>query len=201
MTSQAYLTEFLEAQRFSVKSGLNPTQLQVPKPVLFRDAAESDVRQMMDTAYSCPEFGEGVKNTLKNSRFFKEAFSRVRQCVPVHLLAWVGLPDNLQRRSVLTIGFVEINGVVHYPVTQADLRLRAITKQGDLVQLHAWLTFDSGEIVDNSLAASMNAVKHSAFTRADEIIYGHPWNGRGIDYHPVATGAYWGELLGVLSFG
>jgi hypothetical protein len=198
MNTQNYVDEFNQAQRFSVASQMKPTELNLQPSAFLQQLGEAELVALVDQAYLQPKFGEGFKKVLLEHNQFRRPEDRENQCVPVHAMAWAGLSAQNQKRCVLTLGFVIVDGRTFYAVSTDDLLARAESVGGPSVQLHAWLTFDSGEVLDYTLAPSLSPENCPSLPRCDELIFGYPWESHGIEYHPVATGAYWGIALKIM---
>ncbi len=113
----------------------------------------------------------------------------VAKCLSLHYMLLDPLADFFSTSVVYTIGYVSTPHCNLYKMTEDNLRnLLKFGLQSFQLDIHAWVTLPSMEILDFSLATSMAVINdwndgHGAVVagHADEFLY-------GIEYHPMVLG-------------
>lgn len=111
------------------------------------------------------------------------------ECLGVHKYLQPHIADYLRTKPILTIGYVRIGNEPIFHFSDDDLKTWAREGVGDMsaVDLHAWLTLPSYEILDYTLGASLYRV-----TRDKRLLGGmtamHHSMLRGMTYHPMILG-------------
>lgn len=160
---------------------------------------------------ACPRIHESTERLLTPSKqalfsdIVRDAVGElslkevVAQCLSIHLRLQQPLEKFFDVPIIFTIGYVYTPPNYLFKQTETELfKLLHEGMVGSQVNLHAWLTLPSMEIIDISLASSIAAINQNKellgsviASHADELEH-------GLRYHPMILGADYLEKIGAL---
>lgn len=113
----------------------------------------------------------------------------VCQCLLVHFLLQKPLSELVGATCVLTIGYIEDNNRLRFYQSEDDLfKMMKEGVKSSSLNIHAWLTLPSMEIIDVSFLTSY-AVINNITEGLGAVIAQHPDNmSDGLKYHPMLIG-------------
>jgi hypothetical protein len=201
MDTKQYISEFLKAEAWSIKERLGPTQLSF-QPKRYFDPSAPVSMSLLENSLKHGNIGEAATVMFEKLGFLSDAKNRRGQCCAAHVYAKLFLDIKFNTKTCFTVGYVETGQDTHWPTSHTDLRKRASsTKASDKVTLHAWLTFDSGEILDFTFSTVTLAGCKIGNLTANDVVCGYPWETHGLNYRPVATGSQLVRYLKVIDLG
>jgi len=177
-----YFDEFVEAQQRTAKFNLASPKIQEPTKRLLTPAKLAQFPSVVRDAV-----GELSLNEV------------VAQCLSIHFRLQRPLEEFFDVPIIFTIGYVYTPPSYLFRQTEAELlKLLQDGMRGPQVNLHAWLTLPSMEIIDLSLATSIAVIHKNKeglggvfASHADELKH-------GLRYHPMLLGTDYLERIGAL---
>lgn len=177
-----YFDEFVEAQQRTARFNLDSPKIQEPTKRLL-------------TPFKLAQFSNVVRDAV-GELSLKEV---VAQCLSIHFRLQRPLEEFFEVPIIFTIGYVYTPPTYLFRQTEDEL-LKQLQDgmNGPQVNLHAWLTLPSMEIIDLSLATSIAVIHRNeeglggvVASHADELEH-------GLRYHPMLLGADYLEKIGAL---
>ena len=122
----------------------------------------------------------------------------VAQCFSIHYRLKAPLEKFFQQKMIYTVGYVSIDHETMFYQSESDLQyLLDNGMSSPKINLHAWLSLPSCEIIDVSLPTSIAVIKGLTegkggviASHADELI-------NGARYHPMLLGEDYFRKIGV----
>jgi hypothetical protein len=112
-------------------------------------------------------------------------------CLNVNRLLYKCIEEDLNLQNYFTLGYIKIEGKTSFEFTEEDLSkwIKYGIPNFCQINMHAWLTFESLEILDTTLPTSF-ALSNNMPNEAGGIIHGYPKDLYGdLSFHPVILGS------------
>lgn len=171
----SYAEEFRDAIIFTKEIGCNTPDF------LFRD-------ELYCNPESINEIGRLLENELAKNRLKIE--NLVTQCLRTNILIVKKLSNLLRCKAIVTTGYVTVKSEDEDLYRFSREELKNWIKPdftADRVNAHAWITLQSGEVVELTLLTSIAVIKGCEGKGA--FFCGRPEDpGISIEYHPIAVG-------------
>lgn len=179
----SYLHEFLEAQRRTIRLGLACPDIHSTDARFFTPQAQSKFPYVVLEAVGELNYEEVVA-----------------QCLSIHLRLQKPLVEFFKTPVFFTIGYVYTPPSYMFKQTEDELRqLLQDGANGTRVNLHAWLTLPSMEIIDLSLSTSLAVLNNMPKENHGGVIARHADELRlGLRYHPMLIGDEYLRKIGAL---
>ena len=135
------------------------------------------------------KLGRTIQTSLSGSGFLKP-YGLATNCTTVSQRIQAPLSEALGIGSFLTVGWVHLNGTKLWEFNEDDFirwTTGASNNRSREVEVHAWVTLDTLEIVDATFKSTF-AMLHGI---PDDmgLITSHPYDlPRGCTYHPIVVG-------------
>lgn len=168
---------------------------------MYKSEFESAVKRTEMFGLSCPEvnYAEGTILTQEKMMRFPQTLEQyigrpgveevVAQCLSIHYKLKEPLSEIFGAPCTFTIGYVETPSRLMFH--QSEDALRGILQngvEGNTLNIHAWLTLPTMEIIDMSLPTSY-AVINNEDEGIGGVIAQHPDElTGGMKYHPMLVG-------------
>jgi len=139
--------------------------------------------------YISPRLTSGVLHSLKREFLGRATSEYIFKCFNVHNFIYNALYDEFRTPCYLTLGWVEYNGKPFFRHSRDDLRnwVAYGVPDRDNVNLHAWITFPSGEMLDATIASVI--ALNEGDNGADGDVYWFESEACGpFLYHPTIIG-------------
>jgi hypothetical protein len=111
-------------------------------------------------------------------------------CLGINLLLKSHIENELHLKTYFTLGSFQMDGKRIFEFTEDDIKLWLQSGVPDItkIDIHAWLTLESLEIIDATLPTSWGIICDSP-ELVGGIIHEHPSELRGnVSFHPVIVG-------------
>ncbi len=193
-----YVETLREAARFSRHSGIKFGEFVLnPKSTLNRI---TDVQLIGALSSVFIDESYGLQH-IDYFNAFRDPKDRVKKCIPAHAWGMAGIKKLLGVNVYFTLGSVQHirTGDPFYPISQKTLTNMLREKRPHPeVDLHAWLTLETSEIIDFTLSSTLVAKGKPYALDLPEVIKGDGDNAYGFCYTPVAVGRDWLTKTGLI---
>lgn len=170
--NMSYLHEFKEALQRNTRLGLK-------SPYFSHE----------DTRYLNQSFHANFLDFILDTFGILEPKDLSGRCIPIHSKLQNALNDKLGILSYFTIGYLTLDGKDIYHQTEDSLKL-FLSNGIDLssVELHAWLTLPSLEIIDMTFPTSYAVINNKNELLGQIIAKHYSELKGGMSYHPMIIG-------------